>query len=69
MFQMLVVCIFIVFMLLQKVNGLIVSDAFEGLCNVAFQKLCITFQGFQSLRSTVENTLKKGFYICFLQVK
>ena len=32
-------------------------------------ELCITFQGFQGLRRTVKNTLKKGFNISFLQVK
>ncbi|CIV93089.1 Uncharacterised protein [Streptococcus pneumoniae] len=44
-------------MLLQEVNGLIVSDTFEWLCNVAFQEFCITFQGFQGLRRAVKNTL------------
>ncbi len=59
MFQMLVVSIFIVFMLLQEVNGLIVSDALnEALQCSGFKSLYhVPFQG---LRCTVKNTLEEG---------
>ena len=69
MFQMLIVRILIIFMSLQEVNRFIIANTLERLCNIAFQKFHITFQCFQSLRSTVKNTLDQGFNISFLQVE
>ena len=69
MFKVLIICIFIIFMRLKKVDSFIIRHAFEWLSNVFLKKIYITFKDFKSLWRTINNTLNKSLNISFLQIK